>query len=426
VSGFLKRLFGGGVSKAVLDYDQAKALAGHPDPAVRSELAEHPDVKPEILYFLAEDSDPEVRRRVAANAQAPAQANLLLASDQSDAVRGDLAGKIARLAPGLSAHEQDRLRRVTFEALDLLARDQIPKVRQILAEALQEVANAPPEVILRLARDAELVVAGPVLQYSPVLTDEDLLEIIGASPIPGALAAISRRIVVNHRVADAIAATDDVDAIAVLLANKSAQIREETLDRLADRATDIEAWHKPFIDRPKLSARTAQKLARFVAASLLQSLAARNDLGPEAQSAVAAVVAKRIDEIEAEAKAEPKGVSDEAALVERVRALLAKGQLTETTIDTALSSGDAAFVVAALAELAELPMRVVRKVVDTQSAKGIVALTWKAGLSANLGTHLQARLLRLPLSRVLDAKAGDHPLTPDEMEWQLEFFGAEG
>ncbi|CAA7625864.1 DUF2336 domain-containing protein [Magnetospirillum sp. SS-4] len=422
MSGFLKRLFGG--TSRPLDYDKAKELAAHPDARVRSELAERQDVKAEILYFLAEDVDPDVRRRVAANVLAPAQANLLLASDQNDAVRGDLAAKITRIAPGLTAQEQDRLRRITYEALEVLARDQIPRIRQILAEALKDVANAPPEVIRRLARDAELAVAEPVLQFSPVLNDDDLLEIIGANPIPGALAAISRRSVVNTRVCDAIAATDDVDAIAVLLGNPSAQIREETLDRLADRAADIETWHKPFVERPQLSARTAGKLARFVAASLLQAMAARRDLGDEAAAAVAAVVARRIDEIEG--AAEPKGVSDEAALLNRVRGLRAAGQLTETAIDTALSSGDAAFVVAALAELAGLSQRVVRKVVETQSAKGIVSIGWKAGMSASFGGQLQIKLLRLPSGRILQPRAGEHPLSADEMEWQLEFFGAQG
>ncbi|RAU22861.1 hypothetical protein CU669_05620 [Paramagnetospirillum kuznetsovii] len=422
MTGFLKRLFGGG-SKP-LEYEKAKELAAHPDPGVRAEIAERTDIKAEILYFLAEDSDPEVRRKVAANAHAPAQANLLLAADQNDAVRRDLAAKISRLAPGLSAHEQDRLRRVTYEALEVLARDQIPKVRQILAEALKDVANAPPDVIRRLARDAELVVAGPILQHSPVLTDEDLLEVIAANPIPGALSAISRRSVVNVRVCDAIAATEDVDAIAVLLGNSSAQIREETLDRLADRAADIEAWHKPFTERPQLSPKTAQKLARFIAANLLQALAARKDLGEEAAAAVAAVVARRIDEIET--AAEPKGVSDEAALTAKVRGMKAAGQLSETTLDTALSSNDTNFVIVALSELSGLSQRVIRKVVETQSAKGIVAVSWKAEMSAAFSVQLQTKLLHLPVSKVLAAKAGDHPLSIDEMEWQLEFFGSQG
>jgi uncharacterized protein (DUF2336 family) len=423
VSGFLKKLFGLGGSKT-LDYEKAKELAAHPDAAIRAEVAARDDVKAEILYFLAEDKDAAVRRHVAANPQAPPQANLLLAGDTDEAVRADLAAKISRVAPGLSAHEQDRLRRVTYEALDVLTRDQIPQIRQILAEALKDVADAPPEVIHRLARDAELVVAGPVLQFSPLLGDEDLLEIIAANPIPGALSAISRRSTVNSRVCDAIAATEDKDAIAVLLGNQSAQIREETLDRLADRAADIEAWHRPFVERPKLSPKTAQKLARFVAASLLKRLSERADLGPEATAAVAAVVAKRIDEIQG--MAEPKGVAGEAALLERVRRLRAQGALDETALDTALSSGDTLFVQAALAELAGLPAAVVKKVVDTQSAKGMVAVAWKAGMSASFGSLLQSRLLRLPGAKTLPPKGGDHPLSEDEMEWQLEFFGAQG
>lgn len=423
VVGLIKRLFGAGKP---VSYEEARELAGHKDAAMRAELAERPDLKPEILYFLAEDACPEVRRRVAANAQTPPQADLLLAGDDDDRVRTDLAGKIARLAPGLTAREQDRLRRTTYEALEVLARDQMPKVREILSEALKDVANAPPEVIGRLARDVEIAVAAPVLQFSPVLTDEDLLEIIATGPIPGALSAISKRSVVNVKVADAIAATDDVDAIAVLLANKSAQIREETLDRLVDRATDIEAWHQPLTERPHLPAKAATKLARFVAANLLRRLAERNDLDPGAAVAVAAAVRKRLDELEATgpAKAEARKGADENAALMRAMQLQSQGKLDESTIDTALAGGDLAFVTAALAVLAGLPVAVVTKTAQTQSAKGIVAITWKANLSMGLCLQLQTKLLRLPAPRLLHPREGGFPLTGEEMVWQLEFLSA--
>jgi uncharacterized protein (DUF2336 family) len=431
VTGFLKRLLGG--QSRPLDYDRAKELAAHADARVRAELAGRDDVRPEILYFLAEDTSAEVRRQVAVNTISPPQANLLLASDSDERVRGDLAAKISRVAPGLSAHEQDRLRRMTFEALELLARDQIPRIRQILSEALKDVANAPPEVIRRLARDAELVVAAPVLQYSPVLTDEDLLEIIGAHPVPGALSAISRRNKVNSRVADAIAATDDIDAIAVLLGNASAQIREETLDRLADRAADIESWHRPLVGRPHLPAKTAQRLARFVADNLLQALAERQDLDPAATEAVKAVVKKRLDEMAAPAAKSPQprqsrrdGDGEDDAAMEWARGLKTEGQLTEAAVEAALNAGNTAFVIAAVAVLAGLPSAIVRKVVNTESAKGMVALGWKAGMSPAFAAILQTRLMRLGPGRVLSGRGGNYPLTVDEMEWQLEFFGAQG
>jgi len=422
VVGFLKRLFN--LGSRPIDYQEARDLAAHEDPMVRAELASRTDVKPEILYFLAEDSDVTVRRRVATNQSSPPQADLLLSKDEDLIVRQGLAEKISRLAPGLTPHEQDRLRRLTYETLDTLARDQVDKVRIILAETLRDVADAPPDVIRRLARDAEIAVSAPVLQYSPVLSDEDLLEIIGTGPIPGALSAISRRSTVNMRVADAIAGTDDEDAICQLLGNPSAQIREETLDRLIDRSVDIESWHKPLVQRPQLPGKAANKLARFVAANLLESLAKRNDLEPDAAVAVAAIVRRRLDEIGKEGveKSEAHRATDENAALIRAQQMRFQNKLDESTIDTALSGGDNAFVMAALSVLAGLTLPVVRKTVDTQSVKGIVAVSWKAGLSVSFCEQLQLKLLRLPSSRIMRGKAGEYPLQPPEMEWQLEFL----
>jgi len=426
MAGFLSRLLRRG--ERPIDYEQAKAMAADPDPQVRGALARRTDLKPEILYFLAEDSDAAVRRAVAANPHAPPQANLLLAGDSSEQVRGDLAGKIARLAPGLTAGEQDRLRRLTYEAVETLARDQITRVREILADALKDVADAPAEVIGHLARDSALSVAGPVLRYSPVLTDDDLLDIIAAAPIAGALAAISRRAEVNVRVCDAIAATDDVDAVAALLGNPSAQIREETLDRLVDRASDIEAWHRPLVERPRLGPRAAQRLARFVASDLLKALAARVDLAPETAAAVAAAVEKRIAEMDAptapptDDRPRPADLADAVA---RARAMAAAGTLTPAEIEQALDRHDPLFAVAALAQLAGIPAQGVSKVYDTQSAKGLMAVCWRAGLDAGFACRLQSRLLRLPPGKVLSpGLGGAYPLSDSEMEWQLEFFGA--
>src|SRR5204862_1833089 len=96
-------------------------------------------------------------------------------------------------------------------------------------------------------------------------------------------------------VADAVAATSDVPAVSRLLPNASAQIREETLDRIIDRAPSVTAWHAPLVQRPKLSATAAKRLAHFVAASLLKELQERKDLSADALKAVAEVVHSRLD-----------------------------------------------------------------------------------------------------------------------------------
>ena len=416
---------------ANLSYEEAKELARHKDPAVRRILAARPDLRPEILYYLAEDPHPDVRRQIAANQATPIQADLRLAADIDPSVRGDLAAKIARLAPGLSADEQDRLRNMTYEALSLLARDQITRVRQILAEALKDVANAPPDLIRALAHDSEVEVSSPVLQFSPVLTDEDLLEIIHSSPMSGKLSAISKRQIVPANVADAIARTDDIDAIAVLLANPSAQIREETLDMLLERAPDHEDWHGPMVRRPQLSARAATRLARFVAESLLLVLQERPDLDPETKAAVAAVVRRRVEEVGSDMADFHRGsmvVVPQTEVGEGpmdVAARLYKaGQLEETAVMSAIASGDEDFVAAALATRANLSFALAQKIISTRSAKGMTALVWRGRLSMAVAVLAQIRMGKIAPSDVIRPKAGSQafPLTAEEMNWQIEFF----
>ncbi|MGB1025547.1 MAG: DUF2336 domain-containing protein, partial [Rhodospirillaceae bacterium] len=263
-----------------LSYEESREAAIHEDVEVRRLLAERRDVVPEVLYFLAEDPDPEVRRNIARNQATPPLANVLLAKDIEEDVRADLASRIAKLAPQLNENEQDRVRRATFEALANLARDQIPKVRTILAETLKDVAGAPPSVIRRLALDAELAVSAPVLEFSPVLTAADLLEIIRSDPVSAKLSAISKRDGLEEQVSDAIVATDDVAAISDLLTNQSAQIREETLDLVIDRARGVPEWEEPLVNRPRLHAGAAQRLALFVADNLVEALLRRRDLDP--------------------------------------------------------------------------------------------------------------------------------------------------
>ncbi len=411
-----------------IEYEEAKRLARHEDPEVRRKLAEREDVKPEILYYLAEDDDPDVRRLIASNSSAPRMADVMLATDADDSVRVGLASKISLLAPGLTSDEQDKVRRMAYDALEVLARDQVTKVRQVISETLKDVADAPPEVISRLARDAELVVCGPVLEYSPVLTDDELLDIIASDPVHGALSYISRRSAVVESVADALVSADDSAAIANLLANPSAQIREETLDRIIDRAPDEEDWHEPLARRPRLPARAAQRLARFVAKNLLELMTAREDLDPETVAAVREEVARRLaedapaEEAEEE-EAEEEEAEPEVTALDIAREMHAGGTLTEDAVNEAMGENKREFVLAALSVLSNFPVGAVQKTMNTKSAKGVVALSWKAGLSPKIALEIQRRVAAIPHTQLVRPKDdGSFALTEDSMEWQLEFL----
>ncbi len=402
-----------------LSYAESKRLARDGDPEVRAGLGERQDLRPEILYFLAEDDSAKVRCRIAANHKTPRQAELMLARDNYEAVRHHLANKIQDLLPELDADAQAQAHDYLVEVIEALAQDQATRVRQIVAETLKDVASAPSRVIRRLARDAEAVVACPVLEFSPLLSDRDLLEIIEGGSASDKLSAISRRQGVGEQVTDAIVATEDEGAITALLENGGAQIREDTLDGLLDAAIEVSAWHEPLVRRPRLSRKTARKLARFVAASLLDLLEARKDLDKETKRAVAKEVKRRIEDEEDEEDPASGGETPE----KRARHLFEKGELTDEVLVRALNGGNRDLVRHGLALRAGLPLSLIDHILSAHSAKGVTALAWKAGCTMRFASQLQLRIGGIVPSQVLNPRSGtDYPLSAEEMDWQLDFF----
>ncbi|MDA1090230.1 MAG: DUF2336 domain-containing protein [Proteobacteria bacterium] len=413
------------LNSKTISYEIAKKLARDDDPVVRRALAERADLKPEVLYYLAEDSDAEVRKAVAKNIAAPRQTDVLLANDDDAGVRGDLATKIARLAPGLSADAQDKARLATYEALETLAKDQITKVRSILSDALKDIADAPPDVIKTLAMDTEIEVSGPVLEFSPVLSDADLLEIIEFGPALGGLSAISKRIEVSESVSDAIIVTDDIAAIADLLSNDSAQIRESTLDDLIERASEIDLWHAPLVGRPKLPNGAASRLANFLADNLLEVLQDRADLDTDTLDAVKAVVHQRLGG-EGSGLGEVESSSQDFLNMDlpldMVERLYTARKLDGAVIGKALKAGDYSFVLAALVVRGGIKETVAKKIFIEKSARGISALAWKASIPAKMAVQLQQRMGRVAPSAILKADGEEYALSDDELNFQIEFF----
>lgn len=402
-----------------LSYERARDALGA-DEAQRLELAERKDAKPEILYYLAGDPLPEVRRRVAGNAATPRQADRLLVDDPDTEVRCALARKIARLLPDLPDDTAEKLRELTIEVLEALARDQLPRVRAIIAEEICRSRRVPEHIVQALARDVEAMVAAPVLQYSPLLSDDDLKEIIASGCAQGALEAIARREGVNEGVSDAIVATVDVPAIAALLANPNAQIREETLDRLVEDAESITAWHRPLVMRPGLSVRALRRIATFVAVSLLDTLAERHDLDKATMDEIRLRVRTRIESSDS-VDGEPDARERARAEIERA---VAAGELDDSYVADAAEAGDGALVCEALAYLTTVPLETVERVVASHVAKAVTALAWAAGLSMRAAVKIQVGVARLPPAEVLHAKHGtEYPVGPEEMGWHLECFG---
>ena len=401
-----------------LDYEEAKQLASSDDVSVRQEVAEHPNAQPEILYFLATDKVVTVRAAIAKNDATPRQADALLTKDDDEAVRSELAAKISKLAPGLTNNEVDKIRKLTYEALETLARDQATKVRRIVAETLQEMADAPPEVIRHLAEDAELVVCAPVLENSPVLTERDLIQIINLNPAEGAISAISKRSTLSDEVMEQIFASNDTAAVAELLGNGSVSIKEDLLERICDKSRTVKSLQSPLVHRPTLPKGVALRLADFVADHLIKALLNRKDLDPETAAAVREEVSWRLD-----LAAEEEAAETEETPYAKAKRLYDEGNLEPAMVDSALKAGQKEYAIAAFAVLAELSPAVVEKIAASDNAKALVSLSWQAGLEPESITLVQKRLGGIKPNKVLNPASGQYPLGEDEMVWLMEFFG---
>jgi uncharacterized protein (DUF2336 family) len=421
----------------MIEYPNAKALAANADPATRRRLAERADVQPEILYFLAEDAEPEIRATIAANAATPRHADLLLAKDKDAGVRERLAHKIGRLAPDLTRDERAHIRDLTLDVIAILASDRTAKIRQIIAESLKDMTDAPVEVIQRLARDVEIKVAGPILESSPLLSDTELISIIQSKPIQGALEAIARRRRLGMRLTDALVAVaasapDGVLAVTALLKNHNAEIDPKTMDQILDLAPRQRTWHEPLVQRPTLSGGAIRRLASFVSHALLGALKARKGTDPATVAAVAATVERRLAEEaqetadETEDAAADSGPEPEAPAPEDTE--IVDAPVGEAAIIVAIEANQVAAVAAAVARDSGLPRPVVRKILGSASAKAITALAWKAKYSMTLAFSLQTGSGGVARDQALQPRDGEvsypqgYPLSESEMEWQLELF----
>ena len=72
---------------------------------------------------------------------------------------------------------------------------------------------------------------------------------------------------------------------------------------------------------------------------------------------------------------------------------------------------------------AELPAAVVDRATTLRSAKGLVALVWRAGFSMRVAGPLQSLLARLSPENVLrPSSSGGYPMAVEEMRWQIDFL----
>ena len=150
--------------------------------------------------------------------------------------RAEAARRIAELFIEDAAH----LRPAHVDLFDEILIDLVPHAELIaraeLAERLSLISNAPRILVGRLARENEIMVAGPILRRSTVLDDDTLLEIAQVKG-QGHLLAMAERPKLSPDLTDVIVERGDRAVIRRAAGNAGAMFSESGYSELIRRAS---------------------------------------------------------------------------------------------------------------------------------------------------------------------------------------------
>ncbi|OAF09141.1 DUF2336 domain-containing protein [Bradyrhizobium neotropicale] len=156
--------------------------------------------------------------------------------------RGDprRRGEVARAIAELFFQDSAKLRPDLVALFDDLLIDLVPHAelasRVDLAERFSRLNNAPCHLVRQLARENEIMVAGPVLRRSPVLDEAALIEIARLKG-QGHLLAMTERPTLSTKVTDVLVERGDREVVRRAAGNAGAVFSPGSYSELVKRAS---------------------------------------------------------------------------------------------------------------------------------------------------------------------------------------------
>lgn len=302
-----------------------------------------------------------------------------LLSDPSGAARAETADKLSRQFGELELTEAER--QLAIDIFRIMVRDAEVRVRAALATNLKENQMVPNDVALSLARDVDSV-ALPVLEFSSVLTTEDLIEIVRSQDTEKQK-AVARRSTVDAKVADELVERGDEQVAATLAANEGADLTERTMLRMVDRFGDAESVQDPLAHRARLPVTIAERLVTRVSETLRQHILENHELPPD-------LAADLVLQSRERATIGLSTESNEDEVERLVMQMQAHGRLTPSIVLRAVCMGDVKFFEYSLAVRAGIPIINARQLIHDSGALGLKGIFEKADLPLTIFTAIRA------------------------------------
>jgi uncharacterized protein (DUF2336 family) len=296
-----------------------------------------------------------------------------LLAEPSARVRADVARKLAGEIdnPQLTQSELE----MAQDIVRVMAKDAEMAVRRALSQNLRGAKRLPHDVAVRLANDVEAV-ALPILTFSSVLTDADLIDIVRRGSV-AKQEAIAGRPDVSEQVSDALIESAHETAVTALMENKTARISDSSLGKAVDRFAQSEKVKASIVRRERLPVTVTERLVALVSEKLQEYLVTHHELPVSLATDI--VLQSRERTI-----INFSTGSSEEEIERLVRRMHANQRLTPTIVLRAICMGDMEFFAASLAVMAKVPVPNAHVLIHDAGRKGLVSLYEKAGMPPRL------------------------------------------
>lgn len=247
------------------------------------------------------------------------------------------------------------------------------KARAELSTQLAPVENAPAGVVLQLAQDDDITVAGPVLALSQRLDDEALID-IAESKGQAHLLAIAGRTSIGETVTDVLVARGDREVIRNVADNHHAKLSETGFSTLVKRAEGDGVLAEKVGQRPDIPPHLFRSL--LIQATDLVQKRLLSKARPETAAEIRRVLAKVSNEIGAKAK--PRDYSNAQRII---GAMKAAGKLNEHELACFAREQCFEETVVGLSEFCNVPLDVVDRLMGGERADPVLILCRAAGFT---------------------------------------------
>jgi uncharacterized protein (DUF2336 family) len=248
-------------------------------------------------------------------------------------------------------------------------------VRALLAQHLAPLAKAPPNITRILAGDDDIRVAGPILTQSECL-DGAVLLATAQSKSQAHLLAVAKRRSLSEEVTDALIGRGDREVVLNATQNAGARFSQDGFCLLVKRAQGDDVLATSIGRRSDIPQDIFLQLLETASSVVRAKLIAEHpQLSTEINSAVSVVT----DDIRK--MAAPERSKEYAAARSFVQSLSASGELNDATVRSLAENAKIVETVIAVAQLCDVPDRLVEQAFIEDQTETILILAKAAGLS---------------------------------------------